>query len=114
MTPTLPSPAGDRIRTLNDCLRSQFIGGEVMITQGIQSLGSTFRATCIAAVRAYDQFTPANDPYGEHGFGMLTVLGQRVYWKIDYYDTALQYASPDPSDPSLTTRVLTILLATEY
>lgn len=114
MTPTLSNPAGDRIRCLNDRLRSHFIGGEVMITQGIQSLGAAFRAACIDAIRAYDEFTPENDPYGEHDFGLLTVLGQRVYWKIDYYDTALRYASPDPSDPTVTTRVLTILLASEY
>lgn len=114
MTPTFLSPSKDRIRCLNDHLRSHFIGGQVMITQGIQSLGSTFRAACVEAIRGYDQFSPENDPHNEHDFGMLTVRGQRVYWKIDYYDLALQYASPDPSDPAVTTRVLTILLASEY
>ena len=37
-----------------------------------------------------------------------------IVWKIDDYDTGLQAASPDPSDPSVTTRVLTIMLASEY
>jgi hypothetical protein len=114
MTPTLLNPTSDRIRDLNDRLRSHFIGGHVIITQGVHALGSTFWGACIDAVRRYDEFAPENDPYNEHDFGMLTVHGKRVYWKIDYYDAALQYASPDPSDPSVTARVLTILLASEY
>lgn len=62
----------------------------------------------------FDAFSPDNDPYGEHDFGAVEIAGQRVFCKIDYYDTALEYGSPDPSDPAVTTRVLTVMLASEY
>tara|TARA_Y100000815_G_C12948051_1_gene351839 strand:- start:59 stop:265 length:207 start_codon:yes stop_codon:yes gene_type:complete len=66
------------------------------------------------AVAEFNDFTSDNDPYGEHDFGTLTVGGRRINWKIDYYDNDLKYGSPDPADPSVTTRVLTIMLASEY
>jgi hypothetical protein len=59
-------------------------------------------------------FSPDNDPYGEHDFGAFCEGRDRCFWKIDYYDFTMTAGSPDPTDPQKTTRVLTILLATEY
>ncbi|MBD8902577.1 hypothetical protein MBTS_10070, partial [Methylobacterium bullatum] len=42
------------------------------------------------------------------------LAGQRCFWKIDTYDRAMVGHSPDPADPAVTVRVLTILLAQEY
>lgn len=46
-----------------------------------------------------------NDPHGEHDFGSFRYGGQLIYWKIDYYDKALQWGSPDLAEPAVTTRV---------
>ena len=44
----------------------------------------------------------------------LEVDGERVFFKVDYYDPELERHSDDPSDPEITRRVLTIGLASDY
>ncbi len=99
---------------LNDAFRRSFSGGRVMLTAGIAALPAPTRDAILAAVRGFDRFGPDNDRHGEHDFGALTVAGERVFWKIDAYDRSLAQASPDPSDPAITVRVLTLMLAEEY
>jgi hypothetical protein len=60
------------------------------------------------------QFTTDNDPNGEHDFGSFTLVGRKFFWKIEYYDKELRYGSENPADPGVTTRVLTLMLASEY
>lgn len=60
------------------------------------------------------EFCTDNDPYGEHDFGAFEHGSETIGWKIDAYDRSLHYGSPDPADPSVTTRVLTILLMSEW
>src|SRR6202008_2313158 len=80
-----------RICALNDELRRFGRGGRVMITSGIQALGAEGIARVLAAVAAFDAFTTDNDPYGEHDCAILTVDGERVLFKIDYFDRNLVY-----------------------
>ncbi len=65
-------------------------------------------------MRIYDQFDEGIDPYEEHDMGRFTVGRDDYYWKIDYYDRNVEFHSPDPPDPSVTIRVLTIMRADEY
>ena len=65
-------------------------------------------------VETFDAFTPDNDPHGERDFGAFEHNGERIFWKIDYYDRSMTKGSEDPSDPKQTVRVLTIMLASEY
>jgi hypothetical protein len=100
------------IALLNDLARSTLTDCRLVITPGIAALDDL--ESMIDAVRAFDAFTPRNDPYGEHDFGAIEHGGKTVFWKIDCYDLDLVMHSPDPSDPSVTQRVLTIMLAEEY
>jgi hypothetical protein len=68
----------------------------------------------IKTIAVFDDFCHANDPYEEHDFGSFEVDGHRIFFKIDYLDQAVTCHSPDPADPSVTKRVITIMLAEEY
>ncbi len=103
-----------RIRALNDELRRNLPNGHVVITTGVAALGPEAVARIVKTVAVYDDFCQANDPYEEHDFGAIEVDGEVIFFKIDYFDNALAYHSPDPSDPSVTERVITIMLAEEY
>ena len=103
-----------RIRALNDELRQHHTGGTVLITAGIQQLGTSRVAKVLKAVSTFDAFTSDNDPYEEHDCAILEVEGERILFKIDYYDLDLSFASSDPSDPAVTRRILTVMLAAEY
>jgi len=73
------------------------------------------QADILERVRTFTAFTSHNDPPGEHDFGSFEFGNERIFWKIDYYDrTGERYGSPAPSDPRVTTRILTIMLADEY
>jgi hypothetical protein len=108
------TPQAERIRALNDTLRTTGQGGDILVTSGLAALGPETVAQVFAAVQAFVAFTPENDPYGEHDFGVLQVADQRVMFKIDYYNTSFTGHSPDPGDPALTRRVLTVMLVEEY
>ena len=103
-----------RIRELNDQLRCKAIGGRIVITRGIQALGADDLRSVLLAVARFDDFTEDNDPWGEHDCATLTVDGRRVIFKHDYYDRDLAYHSPDASDPTVTERVMTVMLDEEY
>jgi len=108
------SPNTARIKELNDQFRQSFLGGGVLLTTGFQALSADIQKRSIEAIQRFDNFTEDNDPYGEHDFGEVIIDSQKVWFKIDYYGLDLQSGSPDPSDPSLTKRVLTIFLPEEY
>lgn len=102
------------LRTKNDAFRSSFAGGRVMLTQGVNALADEVKGAVLNAVQAFDDFSPTNNPHGEHDFGAITLNDAVFLWKIDYYDRDLQCGSPDPADDALTCRVLTIMRAEEY
>lgn len=104
------------IARLNDeCRKARIhVSSRLIMTPGITGLDSEDISLIWEKVRKYNLFTVDNDPYGEHDFGSFRHNDQKIFWKIDYYDLDLTYASEDPSDEGKTTRVLTIMLASEY
>lgn len=68
----------------------------------------TIQSNIFAAIRGQNDFSEANDPYGEHDYGSFSYNGETLMWKISYYDLNQEYHSPDETDPAVTHRVLTI------
>jgi len=104
----------ERIRALNDDLRQYLLGGLAVITPGVAALGQQAVERIVKTIAVYDDFCHANDPYEEHDFGSFEADGQTIFFKIDYFDKSLTYHSLDPSDASMTERVITIMLPDEY
>ena len=102
--------ASARIAKLNDAARRNVMS--YMTSAGVISLEPSIVGDIYTAVRNFNRFTEDNDPYGEHDFGSIKIHGQKIFWKIDYYDEDLKYWC-DPLD-SKCRRVVTIMLAEEY
>ena len=103
-----------RIRALNDELRQRLTGGIAVMTPGVAALGPEAVERIFKTITVFDDFCHANDPHQEHDFGSFDADGHMIMFKIEYHDKALSGHSPDPSDPSVTERVITIMLAEEY
>jgi Protein of unknown function (DUF3768) len=104
----------EKIRALNDAFRTTLTGGKVLMTAGVNALPADVKALVIQRVMTFSEFNKDNDPHGEHDFGNFTLAGRRFFFKLDYYDSNMEFGSEDPSNPAKTTRMLTIMLADEY
>jgi hypothetical protein len=115
--PSTQQTTSQRIAALNDQLRqlSQPTGhNKKVLTAGVNAMPMPDVLAILQNVATFNQFNDDNDPYGEHDFGRFTYKGQRFFWKIDYFDLTLTEHSPDSTNPNVTARVLTIMLASEY
>jgi len=108
-TETTQNETSAKIAKLNDRFRGMCL--DVFYTKGVRD-GIMDLIGLSRAVECFSSFTEDNDPYGEHDFGSLRFEGQRIFWKIDYYDETLSKWC-DPLDGRCR-RHLTIMLAEEY
>ena len=103
-----------KIRQLNDAFRTSFTGGDVMLTLGIRMKSEKEVSEILERVRTFNEFTPANNPYLENDCASFDYNGDRIIWKIDYYDLNHEFLSKNPADPTITNRVLTVMTTSEY
>lgn len=102
------NPRTLKIQKLNDQLRTQSKGGQILLTRSVSQMNLNEQYELHVKIAQFNHFTEDNDPYGEHDYGSLQLDGQTYFFKIDYYDTDYRFLSPDPSNEDLTKRVLTI------
>ena len=120
-----------RIARLNDLARRAMgVACTAIATAGFRSLPNADQSQVRELIETYDAFTDDNDPHGERDYGSIYQLSdrcwtterprnpederERVFWKLDYYDRDMQFASKDAANPAITRRVLTIILSDEY
>jgi hypothetical protein len=104
----------ERIRTLNDLLRRHHVGGRIFLSRELTARGPDTITAALNMIRLVTEFTDANDPYGERDFGSVELNGERLFWKIDYYDQSLTSQATDPADPFQCMRIMTVMFAWEY
>jgi len=103
-----------RVRELNDVFRKAPRSlGRLCLTRSIAAMPLGSQLAILHRVMTFDAFTESDDPSQEHKFGAFEYEDEKILWRIDYYDLACEHASDDPSDPTQTTRVMTIMLASE-
>ncbi|WP_420607559.1 DUF3768 domain-containing protein [Novosphingopyxis sp.] len=120
-----------RIARLNDLARRAMgVACTAVATASFRSLPEADQSCVRELIETFDAFTDDNDPHGERDFGAIYQLRdgswtterprnqeddrERVFWKLDYYDRKMEFASEDAANPAITRRVLTIMLSDEY
>lgn len=108
--------ATQKIAHLNDLFRQTLLPqlGRLVYSDCVRELGPEKISALLGRVIEFNSFTDDNNPHGERDFGSFEFDNETYFWKMDYYDKSLEYGSEDPSDPKQTTRVLTVMLASEY
>jgi hypothetical protein len=121
----------ERIAVLNDRARQAMgLACTAVATVGFRSLPAADQSRVRELIETFDAFDEDNDPHGERDFGTIYQLAdgrwtterprlrederERVFWKLDYYDRGMRFASDDAANPAVTRRVLTIMLSDEY
>lgn len=103
------------IAVLNDLLRRNGYGGLCTQTPAIAALPEQTHQKVVVALRNFDEWTPDNDPYGEHDCALFEVDGMKYLFKIDYFaDSRCLTGCENPDNPEQSYRVLTLMFANEY
>ncbi|CAN7652341.1 DUF3768 domain-containing protein [Phenylobacterium sp. LjRoot225] len=104
---------------LNDLARTDphRVNATWYATKGVADLiegGQDRRRELQEAIASFSAFHLGDEGYRERDFGALTLWGQRLCWKIDYFAPEGEELSAAEWSVELTRRVLTVLLVHEY
>jgi hypothetical protein len=102
------------IREANDKFRTTFRGGQVLLTASVTTLPDMVKASALEKVASFQDFNEENDPHFEHDYGSFDHCDREVWWKIEYWNETMDWASDDPADPEKTKRTLTVGLACDW
>jgi hypothetical protein len=100
----------DTIRALNDVARQTFTGCLVVTTEAFNKFPLTTKAHVLKCVREVQDFEVRDT---EHRYGVIDYQGTEFFFHMAYYDLTLQVHSPDPANPRVTRRVLTVGVSSE-
>lgn len=101
-------------RRRNDALRMSRIGGEIACTNSVYNLPRHEHRAIIKAVCEFNSFDDEKRQSFAHDYGVLTVDGRMVIWKIESHDVELEFPAYDAAPLDTEVRVLMIMLAEEY
>ena len=103
-----------KLRRLNDYLRQTRKGGKYVLSGELGDLDENIQFSIFVRIAYYSHLNGENDAQNEHNSGWVNLGdGEKIIWKIDYFDLNMKNASPDPSDSNVTRRVLTAMLSIE-
>ncbi|ABG51938.1 hypothetical protein Tery_2755 [Trichodesmium erythraeum IMS101] len=98
------------ITKLNDRFRNGDKSlGEYKMSRQVLALSRKKQKELFKEIQDFCDFTPENDPEGQHEMGKVMMDGVEYVWKIDYLDTSMIMLSDVPEDINRTTRVLLVI-----
>jgi hypothetical protein len=72
------------------------------------------KSAALAKVAEFKDFNEENDPHEEHDYGSFDHCNRELFFKIDYYNLAMDGLSEDPADNTKTKRVMTVGLSMDW
>jgi hypothetical protein len=83
--------------------------GKLYLTPAVDGLSQERLLQLFEKIKHFKDFTPDNDPYGEHDAGVVFVEGDEYYWKFDYVNGDDMESYKEDG-----VRILTIMRLSEY
>ena len=103
-----------KIRELNDNFRTNFRGGQILLTQAVAGLPSMVAAAALQKVAEFTNFNEENDSCEEHDYLSFDLCNREFVFIIQYWNLEIDGPSIDPADPSVTKRIAILMLIHEW